>query len=164
MSSVQLNTAPHGKIHLCYRLDEIRSSFVDLETLLYLFHISFAGYLNIKIVLVYVYIVHTDIIWVILTPGRACLQDRRQNRSRLGSCSGFMFMPCSGFLPFWVLSIHLFDSRILRSSICESLRSLAHSNCVNFFTLTMQAALRAVLKQGEIVCLFIYLFIFLFIV
>ena len=39
-------------------------------------------------------------------------------------------------------------------SLCD------HSNCVNFFTLTMQAALRAVLKQGEIVCLFIYLFIY----
>ena len=36
----------------------------------------------------------------------------------------------------------IFDSRMLRSSICESLRSLAHSNCVTF----NQAALRAVLN------------------
>ena len=36
----------------------------------------------------------------------------------------------------------IFDSRMLCSSIFESLRSLAHSNCVNF----NQAALRAVLK------------------
>ena len=34
----------------------------------------------------------------------------------------------------------IFDSRMLCSSIFESLRSLAHSNCVNF----NQAALRAV--------------------
>ena len=34
---------------------------------------------------------------------------------------------------------------LLRSSICESLRSLAHSTCVNF----NQAALRAVLKPDN---------------
>ena len=39
----------------------------------------------------------------------------------------------------------LFDSRMLRSRICESLRSLKHSNCVKF----NQAALSAVLKRGN---------------
>ena len=37
-------------------------------------------------------------------------------------------------------------SRMLRSSTCESARSLAHSNCVNF----NQAALRAVFKLENI--------------
>ena len=42
----------------------------------------------------------------------------------------------------WHCKKFLFDSQLLRNSVCESLRSLAHSNCVNF----NQAALRTVLK------------------
>ena len=49
-------------------------------------------------------------------------------------------------LDFWLILYSVpslvFDSRMLCSSICESLRSLAYSNGVNF----NQAALRAVLK------------------
>ena len=36
----------------------------------------------------------------------------------------------------WPLSPYQFESRMLCSSICKSLRFLAHSNCVNFVTLT----------------------------
>ena len=53
----------------------------------------------------------------------------------------------SWIIPKRVLIIRLFDSRMLRSSSCESLRTLAHSNCVN----VNKAALRVVLKTENII-------------
>ena len=49
------------------------------------------------------------------------------------------------FIIITIIAIIIFDSQIIRCSICESLRSLAHSNYVNFFCVN-HAALRAVLK------------------